>query len=58
MPSMIITVSLDPKDGGGSTMSVRTTFPSVEVMDQMIEMGMEEGMTAGLGQIDAILEEG
>ena len=58
MPSMIITVSLDPRDGGGSTMSVVTTFPSVEVMDQMIEMGMEEGMTAGLGQIDAILDEG
>ena len=57
MPTMLITVTFDPRAGGGSTMSVCTTFPSVEVMDQMIQMGMEEGMTLGLGQIDAILAE-
>ena len=30
----------------------RSTFPSAEAMDQMIAMGMEEGMTEAMGQID------
>jgi hypothetical protein len=57
MPTMVIRVSLDEREGGGTRMAVETTFPSIEVMDQMIEMGMEEGMAAGLAQIDAILSE-
>jgi hypothetical protein len=36
-------------------MAIETTFPSPEAMDQMITMGMDEGMTAALGQIDDIL---
>ena len=58
MPTMVIRVALDEREGGGTRMSVETTFPSIEAMDQLLEMGMEEGMAAGLGQIDAILAEG
>jgi hypothetical protein len=36
-------------------MAIETTFPSPEAMEQMIAMGMEEGMSAALGQIDALL---
>ena len=57
MPTMVIRVALDERTGGGTRMAVTTTFPSAEVMEQMITMGMEEGMAAGLGQIDAILAE-
>jgi uncharacterized protein YndB with AHSA1/START domain len=57
MPTMVIRVALDEREGGGTRMHVVTTFPSIEVMDQMIAMGMEEGMAAGLSQIDAILAE-
>ena len=57
MPTMFIRVALDERSGGGTRMAVTTTFPSAEVMDQMITMGMEEGMRAGLGQIDALLAE-
>ena len=57
MPTMSIRVSIDEQPSGGTRMAVVTTFPSVEVMDQMVAMGMEEGMTAAAGQIDAILAE-
>ena len=48
----------DERSGGGTRMSVETTFPSIEVMDQMVQMGMEEGMVGAMGQIDPILAEG
>ena len=37
-------------------MTIETKFPSTEAMAQMVAMGMEEGMTEALGQIDAILQ--
>jgi uncharacterized protein YndB with AHSA1/START domain len=56
MPTMIIRVALDEQPGGGTRMAIETTFPSKETMDQMISMGMEEGMTAAVGQIDELLQ--
>ena len=35
--------------------SGRPRYRSREAMEQMIEMGMEEGLSAAIGQIDAIL---
>lgn len=32
-----------------------TTFPSLEALEQLLAMGMEEGMKAAMGQIDAVL---
>lgn len=55
MPTMIIRVSLNEKAGGGTRMDVETRFPSPEAMDQLIAMGMDEGMAAAMGQIDDIL---
>lgn len=57
LPAMVMVVSLGETAGGGSTMSIETTFPSLEAMQQMGEMGMEEGLKAAMGQIDAILAE-
>ena len=42
-------------DGGRTKMVIETTFPSAEAMEQMVAMGMEEGISQALGQIDAIL---
>ncbi len=57
MPTMHMRVSLDDRPGGGTRMVVVTTFPSAEAMQQLIAMGMEEGMNAAMGQIDDLLRE-
>ena len=36
-------------------MAIDSVFPSLEAMQRVLDMGMEEGMTQALGQIDAIL---
>lgn len=38
-------------------MSIESLFPSVEAMEQVLAIGMEEGITQAVGQIDAILAE-
>jgi uncharacterized protein YndB with AHSA1/START domain len=48
-------VDIAARDGGGTTMTVRTTFASREAMEQVIGMGVIEGMTAAMGQMDALL---
>lgn len=54
MPTTTTVVTLTER-GGGTVMAIETHFPSVEAMEKLVEMGMEEGMAAALGQIDAIL---
>jgi hypothetical protein len=39
-------------------MSIATIAPSTEALEQLIAMGMEEGLKQAVGQIDAILAEG
>ncbi len=56
MPTAIATVTLT-EAGGGTTMEIETQFPSQAGMEQMLDMGMEEGMSLALGQIDGILAE-
>jgi hypothetical protein len=36
-------------------MTIDTTFPSLDAMEQMVEMGMEEGIRQAVGQIDDLL---
>ena len=38
-------------------MTVVPTFPSAGAMDKLTDMGMEEGLTASIGQIADILRE-
>jgi len=42
----------------GTRMTVTTRFASLEQMEQLVAMGMVEGMTAAMGQIDGILADG
>lgn len=46
----------DVRGTPGTRMEIRTTFPSLEAMEQMAAMGMEEGISAALSQIDDLLE--
>ena len=55
MPTMTMRVSLDETAAGTVRMVIETAFPSKESMEQLIAMGMEEGMTAAVGQIDGLL---
>ena len=54
MPTMTIQVILSEQPAGNTRMEVVTTFPSVEAMEQIMSMGMEEGMVSAMSQIDAI----
>jgi uncharacterized protein YndB with AHSA1/START domain len=55
MPTMTIRVSLTELEDGGTTMSIETTFPTLEAMETILAMGAEEGMTLAIGQIDGLL---
>jgi uncharacterized protein YndB with AHSA1/START domain len=55
MPVMTMRVSLDELADGGTRMAIETKFASVEEMEQIVTMGMEEGMASALAQIDGIL---
>jgi len=55
MPTMTVRMTLEPRPDGGTTMTNVTTFPSAEAMQQIMEMGAEEGFKAALAQIDDLL---
>ncbi len=57
MPTMRIRFTFEALDGG-TRMVTLTTFPSLEALEQLLGMGMEEGMRAAMGQIDAVLAGG
>ena len=40
---------------GRTSMAIESKFPSMEAMEQVLAMGMEEGMTQAVAQIDALL---
>jgi len=42
---------------GRTRMAIESVFASREAMEQVLAMGMEEGITLAVGQIDAILAE-
>jgi uncharacterized protein YndB with AHSA1/START domain len=57
MPSMLMVFTFEPTATGSRFTSV-TTFPSVQAMQQMVAMGMEEGLRSALGQLDGVLRTG
>jgi uncharacterized protein YndB with AHSA1/START domain len=54
MPSMRMVFAFEPVDGG-SRMSTTTYFRSAEELQTLLGMGMEQGMTEAMGQIDVVL---
>jgi len=55
MPVTIARVALAERADGGTRMSIETTFGSLEQMEKLVAMGMEEGSKLAIGQIDALL---
>jgi hypothetical protein len=55
---MIARVAISDIGSGRTRMSIESTFPDAQAMEQVLAMGAEEGMTQAMGQIDAILAEG
>ncbi len=57
LPGTSMQVVIEPIAGGRTRMRLDSRFPSLEAMEQLVAMGMEEGLKGALGQIDAILAE-
>ena len=57
LPTTEVRVTIDGIADGRTRMSIESTFPSAEAMEQILGMGMEEGLKQAIGQIDAILAE-
>jgi uncharacterized protein YndB with AHSA1/START domain len=56
MPTTNMVVTLTQR-GNGSIMTLESQFPSLEAMEQLVSMGMEEGIKAAMSQIAGILAE-
>jgi uncharacterized protein YndB with AHSA1/START domain len=55
MPTTMMEVTFVDRAGGGTTMTILSTFPSTEAMEKLLAMGMDEGLSAAIGQMDALL---
>ncbi len=56
LPSMRMVYTFESMESG-SRLITATEFASREELEQLLEMGMEEGMSAAMAQIDAVLAE-
>lgn len=54
MPSMRMQFVFE-ETGEGSRVTTTTYFASLEELEQLVEMGMEEGLRAAMGQMDTVL---
>jgi uncharacterized protein YndB with AHSA1/START domain len=57
MPVGEARVTIEAIGNGRTRMAIVSIFPSAEAMEQVLAMGMEEGLTQAVGQIDALLAE-
>ena len=57
MPVGETRVRIEAIGEGRTRMSIESIHPSKEAMELVLAMGMEEGLTQAVGQIDAILAE-
>jgi uncharacterized protein YndB with AHSA1/START domain len=56
LPTMNMRVTIN-EEGDRVRMTIVTAFSSLAAMEQVIAMGMEEGLREAVGQIDSLLEE-
>jgi uncharacterized protein YndB with AHSA1/START domain len=57
LPVFTARVRMEAVGQGRTRMSIESVFPSAEAMEQVLAMGMEEGLTQAVDQIDALLAE-
>jgi len=55
MPLSLARVTIEAVGGGRTRMSIESVFPDAAAMEQVLAMGMEQGLREAVGQIDAIL---
>jgi uncharacterized protein YndB with AHSA1/START domain len=55
MPTTTTVVTLTERKGDGTVMAIETRFASVQDMERLLSMGMEEGIREAVGQMDGIL---
>jgi uncharacterized protein YndB with AHSA1/START domain len=55
MPTTMVQMQLSEHDGG-TRMEIRSVFDSKEQMEQLVSMGMVEGLQQAVGQMDALLD--
>jgi uncharacterized protein YndB with AHSA1/START domain len=54
LPTTTMRVALS-EEGGTTQVVITSTFPSREAMEQLVDMGMEEGLRASMGQMDEVI---
>jgi uncharacterized protein YndB with AHSA1/START domain len=57
LPTVTERVTIEEMGGGRTRMTIESEFPTGEAMEQLLAMGMEEGLQQAVEQIDAILAE-
>lgn len=57
MPVTNVRVDLRAEGGTVTVMTVESTFSSAEAMEQLVAMGVVDGMTEAMNQIDGLLTE-
>ena len=57
LPRTTARVTITQTSSGRTRMSIQSRFPSTEAMEQVLTLGVEEGLKQAVGQIDAILAE-
>jgi len=57
MPLNEVRVLINEVGGGETRMSIESIFEDAAAMEQVLAMGMEQGLREAVGQIDAILAE-
>ena len=57
MPVTNMLVTLTAIEEGGTRVQIASRYASRAAMDQLVAMGMEEGLSAAMGQMDAIVAE-
>lgn len=57
LPTTEMTVTIEEIGDQRSRMSIASVFANAAAMEQLLAMGMEDGLSQAVGQIDAILAE-
>ncbi|MDX1467770.1 MAG: SRPBCC domain-containing protein [Acidimicrobiia bacterium] len=57
LPISRSTVAIEDQGDGRTRMTITTRYENSAAMEKVLEMGMEEGITSALGQIEEILAE-
>jgi uncharacterized protein YndB with AHSA1/START domain len=58
LPSGRMEVTIEPVDDRHTRMTIRSVYDTTADLEQVLAMGMEEGIRIAVGQIDVLLAEG